>query len=159
LYRMQRIDYKYMGSVVLLGLIHCLITDNPINHAQMSFMQAAVLPLLLELAHPYDGQQSHGIFLHLAVKICVDNVLPPCRVSSPPGTSTKSMSLPRVSWSSFAYWTDHRLCCAARDSSSAVLCGELGLDVYMQCMRPKEMRHFSVAWAMRPKLGNLLCGC
>jgi hypothetical protein len=101
----------------------------------------------------------HGIFLHLAVKICIDNVLPPRRMSSPPGTSTKSMSLPRASWSSFACWTEHRLCCAVRDSSSTVLCGELRLDVYMQCMRPKEMRHFSVAWAMRPKLGNLLCGC
>jgi ATP-dependent RNA helicase MSS116, mitochondrial len=65
---MQRIDYKYMGSVVLLGLIHCLITDNPFNHAQMSFVQAAVLPLLSELACPYDGQQSHGPPCDLLVK-------------------------------------------------------------------------------------------
>jgi ATP-dependent RNA helicase MSS116 len=67
---MQRIDYKYMGSVVLLGLIHCLITDNPFNHAQMLFMQAAVLiPLLPELARPYDGQQSHGPPCDLLVKV------------------------------------------------------------------------------------------
>ena len=32
-----------------------------------------------------------------------------------------------------------------------MLRGELGLDVYMQCVRPKEMRRLSVAWAIRPK--------
>jgi hypothetical protein len=32
-----------------------------------------------------------------------------------------------------------------------VLRGDVGLDVYMQWVRPKEMRRLSVAWAMRPK--------
>jgi hypothetical protein len=70
---MQRIDYKYMGSIVLLGLIHCLITDNPFKpypnvvHATEATVQS-VLPLLPELAHPYDGQQSHGPPCDLLVK-------------------------------------------------------------------------------------------
>jgi ATP-dependent RNA helicase MSS116 len=36
------------------------ITEKPFNHAHMSSVQAAVLPLLPELARPYDGDQSHG---------------------------------------------------------------------------------------------------
>lgn len=74
-----------------------------------------------------------------------------CRVSCPPGASTKSTSLSRASSSSSTRRTERRLCCAARDASSAVLRGELGLDVYIQCVRLKEARRFSVAWAMRPK--------
>jgi superfamily II DNA/RNA helicase len=44
------------------------ITDKPFNHAQMSSVQAAVLPLLPELARPYDGHQSHGPPRDLLVK-------------------------------------------------------------------------------------------
>ena len=36
------------------------ITDKPFKHAHMSPVQAAVLPLLPELARPYDEHQSHG---------------------------------------------------------------------------------------------------
>jgi ATP-dependent RNA helicase MSS116 len=36
------------------------ITDKPFNHAHMSSVQAAVLPLLPELARPYNGDESHG---------------------------------------------------------------------------------------------------
>jgi hypothetical protein len=71
------------------------------------------------------------------------SALTTCHVSSLPGTSTKSTLLPCTSWSSSTCWTEHRLCCAVRDSSSTVLHSKLGLDsldVYMQCVRPKEMR-------------------
>lgn len=44
------------------------ITDKPFNHTQMSSVQAAVLPLLPELARPYDGDQSHGPSRDLLVK-------------------------------------------------------------------------------------------
>jgi ATP-dependent RNA helicase MSS116 len=44
------------------------ITDKPFNHAHMSSVQAAVLPLLPELARPYDGHQSDGPPRDLLVK-------------------------------------------------------------------------------------------
>jgi hypothetical protein len=44
------------------------ITDKPFNHAHMSPVQAAVLPLLPELARPYDGHQSDGPPRDLLVK-------------------------------------------------------------------------------------------
>lgn len=36
------------------------VTDNPFNHVRMSPVQAAVLPLLPELARPYDEDEPHG---------------------------------------------------------------------------------------------------
>jgi ATP-dependent RNA helicase MSS116 len=36
------------------------ITDKPFNHAHMSSVQAAVLPLLPELARPYNRDESHS---------------------------------------------------------------------------------------------------
>ncbi len=44
------------------------ITEKPFNHAHMSPVQAVVLPLLPELARPYDGHQSHGPPRDLLVK-------------------------------------------------------------------------------------------
>jgi ATP-dependent RNA helicase MSS116 len=44
------------------------ITEKPFNHAHMSSVQAAVLPLLPELARPHDGHQSHGPPRDLLVK-------------------------------------------------------------------------------------------
>ena len=43
------------------------ITDKPFNHTHMSSVQAAVLPLLPELARPYD-RESHGPSRDLLVK-------------------------------------------------------------------------------------------
>jgi ATP-dependent RNA helicase MSS116 len=44
------------------------ITDKPFNHTNMSSVQAAVLPLLPELARPYDGDESQGPPRDLLVK-------------------------------------------------------------------------------------------
>jgi ATP-dependent RNA helicase MSS116 len=44
------------------------ITDKPFNHTNMSSVQAAVLPLLPELARPYDEHPSHGPPRDLLVK-------------------------------------------------------------------------------------------
>lgn len=44
------------------------ITDKPFNHAHMSSVQDAVLPLLPELARPYDRDESHGPPRDLLVK-------------------------------------------------------------------------------------------
>lgn len=44
------------------------ITDKPFNHTKMSTVQAAVLPLLPELARPYDEHQSDGPPRDLLVK-------------------------------------------------------------------------------------------
>jgi ATP-dependent helicase YprA (DUF1998 family) len=44
------------------------ITEKPFNHAQMSSVQAAVLPLLPELARPHDGDEPHGPPRDLLVK-------------------------------------------------------------------------------------------
>jgi ATP-dependent RNA helicase MSS116 len=44
------------------------VTDKPFNHVHMSPVQAAVLPLLPELARPYSGDESHGPSRDLLVK-------------------------------------------------------------------------------------------
>jgi ATP-dependent RNA helicase MSS116, mitochondrial len=44
------------------------ITEKPFNHAHMSSVQSAVLPLLPELARPYDGDESQGPPRDLLVK-------------------------------------------------------------------------------------------
>jgi ATP-dependent RNA helicase MSS116, mitochondrial len=44
------------------------ITDKPFNHVHMSSVQAAVLPLLPELARPYRKDESHGPPRDLLVK-------------------------------------------------------------------------------------------
>lgn len=63
------------------------------------------------------GVHQHGVFLHLAQKSALT-----CRVSSPPGASTKSTSLARASSSSSTRQMEHRLWRAA----SEVLQGEKG---------------------------------
>jgi ATP-dependent RNA helicase MSS116 len=44
------------------------ITEKPFNHTEMSLVQAAVLPLLPELARPYDEHKPHGPPRDLLVK-------------------------------------------------------------------------------------------
>jgi ATP-dependent RNA helicase MSS116, mitochondrial len=44
------------------------VTEKPFNHVHMSSVQAAVLPLLPELARPHDGDEPHGPPRDLLVK-------------------------------------------------------------------------------------------
>ncbi|KAH9974767.1 P-loop containing nucleoside triphosphate hydrolase protein [Lactifluus volemus] len=62
-----QLDFSTLRTKVSRDTLRA-ITDKPFNHVHMSTVQAAVLPLLPELARPYSKDESHGPPRDLLVK-------------------------------------------------------------------------------------------